>query len=59
MKYSSPICTLCNDNKIDNIQDALLECTWTKEQIENIYNTIDPDRMWTGMINRTCLLFGI
>ena len=55
----SPICTLCNDNKIDNIKHALLECIWTKEKIENILNTIDPDRLWTGLINQTSLLFGI
>ena len=52
-------CTLCFDNKIDDIKHALIECHWTKDKIQIIFANLDPDQNWAKNIRPTKLLFGV
>ena len=55
----NPNCTLCLDNKIDDIEHALIECPWTKYKLQTILTNLDPDQIWAKSICPTKLLFGV
>ena len=55
----NPNCTLCFDNKIDDIKHALIECPWTKDKIQTISTYLDPDQIWAKNICPTKLFVGV
>ena len=55
---NDPYCELCENNNLDTIMHALVECPWTCDKIEQILNTMGREKSNFGKLNWRLFLFG-